>query len=102
MERNIYFTFIPSGILYEDKTCVIGNGVIIDPGVLLKEMADLAEKGITVAPKQLLISANAHLIMPYHQRLDVAREAPWPREIKSAPPAAASVPVTWTKSAGSA
>jgi adenylosuccinate synthase len=72
--KKYIFHIIPSGILYEDKTCVIGNGVIIDPGVLLKELAGLAEKGITVAPKQLLISANAHLIMPYHQRLDVARE----------------------------
>ena len=72
--KKYIFHIIPSGILYGDKTCVIGNGVIIDPGVLLKEMAGLADKGITVAPKQLLISANAHLIMPYHQRLDVARE----------------------------
>ncbi|WP_310600512.1 adenylosuccinate synthase [Desulfobulbus sp.] len=72
--KQYIFHIIPSGILYKDKTCVIGNGVIIDPGVLLKEMANLAEKGMTVTPKQLLISANAHLIMPYHQRLDVARE----------------------------
>ncbi|MCL2457437.1 MAG: adenylosuccinate synthase [Desulfobulbus sp.] len=72
--QRYIFHIVPSGILYKDKTCVIGNGVIIDPGVLLKEMANLAEKGMTVAPKQLLISANAHLIMPYHQRLDVVRE----------------------------
>ena len=72
--KKYIFHIIPSGILYKDKTCVIGNGVIIDPGVLLKEMASLAEKGMTITPKQLLISANAHLIMPYHQRLDVARE----------------------------
>lgn len=68
------FHIIPSGILYEDKTCVIGNGVIIDPGVLLKELASLADKGFVVSPKRLLISSNAHLIMPYHQSLDVARE----------------------------
>ncbi|MDY0389428.1 adenylosuccinate synthase [Desulfobulbus oligotrophicus] len=72
--KKYVFHIIPSGILYEKKTCAIGNGVIIDPGVLLTEMAELAEKGIVVTPKQLLISANAHLIMPYHQRLDVARE----------------------------
>ncbi|MCL2790452.1 MAG: adenylosuccinate synthase [Desulfobulbus sp.] len=72
--KQYIFHIIPSGILYQDKTCVIGNGVIIDPGVLLTELANLAEKGMTVTPKQLLISANAHLIMPYHQRLDVARE----------------------------
>lgn len=72
--KKYIFHIIPSGILYEDKTCVIGNGVIIDPGVLLKELADLAGKGFAVTPKQLLISSNAHLIMPYHQSLDVARE----------------------------
>lgn len=72
--KQYIFHIIPSGILYQDKVCVIGNGVIIDPGVLLKEMASLAEKGMTVTPRQLLISANAHLIMPYHQSLDVARE----------------------------
>ncbi|NLX19008.1 MAG: adenylosuccinate synthase [Desulfobulbus sp.] len=72
--KKYVFHIIPSGILYEKKTCAIGNGVIIDPGVLLTELAGLAEKGIVVTPKQLLISANAHLIMPYHQRLDVVRE----------------------------
>ncbi len=72
--KKYIFHIIPSGILYEDKTCVIGNGVIIDPGVLLKEIAGLAEKGFVVAPNRLLISNNAHLIMPYHQSLDVARE----------------------------
>jgi adenylosuccinate synthase len=72
--KKYIFHIIPSGILYEDKTCVIGNGVIIDPGVLLNEIAGLAEKGFAVSPKKLLISSNAHLIMPYHQCLDVARE----------------------------
>lgn len=72
--KQYIFHIIPSGILYEDKTCVIGNGVIIDPGVLLKEMANLADRGLTVTPNKLLISSNAHLIMPYHQRLDLARE----------------------------
>ncbi len=80
--KQYIFHIIPSGILYEDKTCVIGNGVIIDPGVLLKEMANLAEKGLTVTPQKLLISSNAHLIMPYHQRLDVARENALSKEKK--------------------
>jgi len=73
--KKYVFHIIPSGILYEGKTCVIGNGVIIDPGVLLKEIADLAEKGFSIIPSKLLISSNAHLIMPYHQYLDLAREA---------------------------
>jgi adenylosuccinate synthase len=73
--RQYIFHIIPSGILYENKTCAIGNGVIIDPGVLLGEIAGLAEQGISVSRKSLLISSNAHLIMPYHRRLDQAREA---------------------------
>ena len=80
--KQYIFHIIPSGVLYPDKTCVIGNGVIIDPGVLLADMADLAGRGFTIAPKQLLISSNAHLIMPYHQRLDQAREASLAREKK--------------------
>ncbi len=73
--KQFIFHIIPSGILYENKKCVIGNGVIIDPGVLLKEMKDLAGKGLQVTPDRMLISENAHLIMPYHANLDQAREA---------------------------
>ena len=80
--QKYVFHIIPSGILYEEKTCVIGNGVIIDPGVLLKEIAGLAGKGFAITPKQLLISSNAHLIMPYHQSLDCAREASLAQEKK--------------------
>ena len=54
---------------------MIGNGVIIDPGVLLEEMVELKSKGLPVTPDRLVISENAHLIMPYHQMLDQAREA---------------------------
>ncbi|MDR3600214.1 MAG: adenylosuccinate synthase [Desulfosporosinus sp.] len=63
---------IPSGILYEDKTCVIGNGVVIDPQVLLEEIDYLAERGIKTG--KLLISSNAHVIMPYHRMLDGLEE----------------------------
>jgi len=59
---------IPSGILRADCVPVIGNGVVIDPGVLLGEMDGLAARGIDVS--RLLISANAHLIMPHHRALD--------------------------------
>jgi adenylosuccinate synthase len=76
VDGNKYiFHIIPSGILYEDKVCMIGNGVIIDPAVLLGEISKLAERGLQVTPERLLISENAHLIMPYHQSLDLAREA---------------------------
>jgi adenylosuccinate synthase len=73
--KKFIFHIIPSGILYEDKVCMIGNGVIIDPAVLLAEMDELHEKGLQVTPRRLLISENAHLIMPYHQSLDQAKEA---------------------------
>ena len=63
---------IPSGILYEDKTCVIGNGVVIDPKVLLEELDYLTKRGIKTG--KLLISSNAQVIMPYHQILDGLEE----------------------------
>jgi adenylosuccinate synthase len=65
---------IPSGVLWKDKICVIGNGVVIDPPGLLTEMAKLRSQGVHISPENLLISENAHLTMPYHRALDVARE----------------------------
>src|SRR3982750_842558 len=67
------FHLIPSGILYPETTCVIGNGVVIDPRVLIDELDNLRAKGIAVSG--LKVSANAHLIMPYHLMLDHAGEA---------------------------
>jgi adenylosuccinate synthase len=67
------FHLIPSGILYPGLTCAIGNGVAIDPRVLLDEIEGLRKRGVDVAG--LKISANAHLIMPYHVLLDQAGEA---------------------------
>ncbi|MBC2715596.1 MAG: adenylosuccinate synthase [Desulfobacteraceae bacterium] len=64
---------IPSGIL-QGKTCVIGNGLVVDPEVLLEEIDYLSGKGIAVGPEQLKISEKAHLIMPYHKYIDAARE----------------------------
>jgi adenylosuccinate synthase len=66
------FHLIPSGILHSDKFCVIGNGVVVDPRVLLSEIDGLKRAGISIA--NLRISANAHLIMPYHVLLDTAGE----------------------------
>ncbi|MFO7767602.1 MAG: adenylosuccinate synthase [bacterium] len=60
---------IPSGILHPQTTCVLGNGVVIDPKALMEEIGMLEEKGIRVEGR-LAISQNAHLIMPYHQMLD--------------------------------
>src|ERR687894_721229 len=67
------FHLIPSGILYPGKLCAIGNGVVIDPKVLTDEIDGLRAKGIDLSG--LRISANAHLIMPYHLLLDHAGEA---------------------------
>ncbi len=64
---------IPSGILYPGKRCVIGNGVVIDPKVLIDELDALRARRVDVGG--LRISANAHLIMPYHLLLDSAGEA---------------------------
>jgi adenylosuccinate synthase len=66
---------IPSGILHEEKQCLIGNGVVVDPEVLQGEILALRSKGIAVGPENLGLSPRAHLILPYHKHLDLAREA---------------------------
>jgi adenylosuccinate synthase len=65
---------IPAGILHEHKTCIIGNGVVVDPVVLLQEIKELKERNLFPDSTSLYVSQNAHLIMPYHRRLDQARE----------------------------
>src|SRR6202171_5108116 len=65
---------IPSGILHAGITCVIGNGVVVDPGALFAEIDELARNGITVGSR-LVISDKAHLILPYHRDLDLLAEA---------------------------
>jgi adenylosuccinate synthase len=64
---------IPSGIL-QQKLCIIGNGVVVDPEVLIKEMDNLSSRGVDIGSDKLKISERAHLIMPYHQAVDHARE----------------------------
>jgi adenylosuccinate synthase len=66
---------IPSGILWEEKLCVIGNGVVLDPIGLLEEMAKLRGQGVKITSQNLRISETCHLVMPYHKALDRAREA---------------------------
>ena len=70
--RTLKLHLIPSGIMYPHITPIIGNGVVIDPKVLLEEMDELEADGLTT--RRLLISCNAHLIMPYHRDLDGASE----------------------------
>jgi len=72
--RQFIFHIIPSGILYEDKKCLIGNGLVVDPAVLLEEMDRLEAADIHLTPSRLSLSEKAQIIMPYHQALDLARE----------------------------
>jgi adenylosuccinate synthase len=65
---------VPSGALHPDKVCVIGNGVVVDPEVLLEEIQRLKERGHLLDDSFLRISEEAHLIMPYHKAIDQARE----------------------------
>lgn len=65
---------IPSGVLHRGKVGVLGNGMVVDPAVLLQEMDRLAGKGIKLTSRNFFISERAHLIMPYHRRIDLARE----------------------------
>jgi adenylosuccinate synthase len=67
------FHLVPSGILYPNKMCMIGNGVVIDPRVLTGELEELRRRGLDFSG--LRISANAHMVMPYHVLLDTAGEA---------------------------
>jgi adenylosuccinate synthase len=71
-ETTWKFHLIPSGILYSNKPCMIGNGVVIDPFVLTGELDGLKSRGVDLSG--LKISANAHMIMPYHLMLDTAGE----------------------------
>lgn len=71
-DREFKLHLIPSGILYPDKMCIIGSGVVIDPAGLLKELESLEKQGISTA--NLRISQRAHVIFPYHQKLDQMEE----------------------------
>ena len=72
-DQSFALRLLPSGILYDDKDNIIGTGVVIDPKVLLEEIAGLEAKGKSA--KSLKISDRAHLIMPYHIAMDIAEEA---------------------------
>ena len=71
-DKKLALHLMPSGVMYENAIPVIGNGVVVDPGVLVKEMAMLEAEGISC--KNLKISCDAHVIMPYHKDLDGADE----------------------------
>jgi adenylosuccinate synthase len=72
--KKFVLHLVPSGILHPGVTCIIGNGVVIDPQALFKEVDELGRMGIDVDGR-LLVSEKAHLILPYHRELDVLSEA---------------------------
>lgn len=73
-DKQYKLHLIPSGVLYDDKLNIIGNGVVLDPKSLFEEMDYLNKLGVEVTPEKLAISDRAHLIMPYHRALDGASE----------------------------
>ena len=72
-DEQLITHLVPSGIL-QQKVCVIGNGVVVDPSVLIEELDHLESRNVDVGPERLKISERAHLIMPYHKAVDHARE----------------------------
>jgi adenylosuccinate synthase len=73
-EKAFVLRLLPSGIIHPDKTCVLGNGMVIDPKAFFEEVDQMAEQGISVTPERLKVSSRAHLIMPYHRALDHTSE----------------------------
>lgn len=71
--EQIISHLVPSGIL-QGKACMIGNGLVVDPGVLLEEIDYLSSKGVDCSPERLMVSERAQVIMPYHKEIDLARE----------------------------
>lgn len=72
--KKFVFHLVPSGILRKGKICAIGNGVVVDPKVLLGEINALKDEGIDISPRNLKISPFCHIIMPYHSVMDALRE----------------------------
>jgi adenylosuccinate synthase len=73
-EKAFVLRLLPSGIIHPDKTCVLGNGMVIDPKAFFEEVDQMSKQGIEVTPERLKVSSRAHLIMPYHRALDHTSE----------------------------
>ena len=74
-DEKVVLHLIPSGILHEGKRCIIGNGVVLDPEVFIREITNLKAKGRIKDDSVLCLSEGLHIIMPYHKRVDLARES---------------------------
>ncbi len=73
-DKAFVLRLLPSGIIHEGKTCVLGNGMVIDPKAFFEEVDQMEAQGISVSPDRLKVSSRAHLIMPYHRALDHTSE----------------------------
>lgn len=73
-DKAFVLRLLPSGIIHEDATCVLGNGMVIDPIAFFEEVDQISEKGVSITPERLKVSSRAHLIMPYHRALDHTSE----------------------------
>src|SRR5438477_4865052 len=69
-DRSFVLHLLPSGVIHPGKTCVLGNGMVIDPKAFFEEADRLMAQGITVTPERVKVSSRAHLILPYHRALD--------------------------------
>ncbi len=72
--KSFVLRLLPSGIIHEDKICVLGNGMVIDPKAFFEEIEQMEQQGISITPERLKVSSRAHLIMPYHRALDHTSE----------------------------
>ncbi len=73
-DKAFVLRLLPSGIIHQDKTCVLGNGMVIDPKAFFEEVDQMTSQGISITPDRLKVSSRAHLIMPYHRALDHTSE----------------------------
>src|SRR3954463_14384756 len=73
-DQSFVLHLLPSGIVHRGKTCVLGNGMVIDPKAFFVEADRLTQQGIEVSPERVKISSRAHLILPYHRALDHTSE----------------------------
>ncbi len=73
-DKAFVLRLLPSGIIHPEKTCVLGNGMVIDPKAFFEEVDQMAAQGVVITPERLKVSGRAHLIMPYHRALDHTSE----------------------------
>lgn len=73
-DKAFVLRLLPSGIIHEESTCVLGNGMVIDPKAFFEEVDQMTSQGISITPERLKVSSRAHLIMPYHRALDHTSE----------------------------